>query len=392
MSDERNKLPVADRFQLGYRPALHGLRGVAILTVMAVHVKPLILWGGSIGVDIFFVLSGFLITALLVEESESTGTIDLKRFYLRRALRLLPALVAMLLFCCLYSLAFDKPQDATATCKDALSVLFYYFNWRLAFDPTPPTVPLLHTWSLSVEEQFYLVWPVLVACLLAMRLRRSWVLFGVLAGIIGPAVFRFVWWTGVEAFPRLYFCTDARADALFMGSLVGLLAVWNWLPKGRYLSGLLKAAASAAALVLVLHAWKSSHLPGGYMYKGGFTIVAGCAAILLCSLNCSAPLWLHWILERRLLVWIGQISYGLYLWHLPLIDRLPPQNYPKLRYRIASWLLQYVGCIGVAALSYYCIERPFLRLKAKIRRVDSSLSASDGVSRSPTARSLAQAA
>src|SRR5262249_44592641 len=143
---------------------------------------------GSIGVDIFFVLSGFLITALLLEERQSTGSVNLKQFYLRRALRLLPALVAMLLFCCLYSLAFDKPQDARTTCKDALSVLLYYFNWRLAFDPTPPAVPLLHTWSLSVEEQFYLVWPILVACLLAMKIHRFWIVLFVLAGIVGPAV------------------------------------------------------------------------------------------------------------------------------------------------------------------------------------------------------------
>jgi peptidoglycan/LPS O-acetylase OafA/YrhL len=352
-------------FELGYRPALDGLRGLAILTVMTVHVKPILLWGGSIGVDIFFVLSGFLITVLLLEEKDRVGSINLKRFYFRRVLRLIPALVAMLLFCCLYALAFEPTEAAIATGRDSVAVLFYYFNWRLAFDLTPPAVTLLHTWSLSVEEQFYLVWPLLLSLLLASRLRRSWLLGLLCIGVASPAVFRFMYWTGIETFPRLYFCTDARADGLCVGCTIGVVANSNWLPRANRVLRLIRFAGVLAVAVLVVHAFKSSHLPGGYMYRGGLSIVSLSTGILLLSILTSSPRWLTWALESRILIWLGRISYSLYLWHFPLIEHVPPQSYSKLSYHIVSWGIQFAASIAVAAVSYYGIERWFLRFKPR---------------------------
>jgi peptidoglycan/LPS O-acetylase OafA/YrhL len=357
-----------ESFKLGYRPALDGLRGLAILTVMTVHVKPILLWGGSIGVDIFFVLSGFLITVLLLEEKDRAGSINLKHFYFRRVLRLLPALVAMLVFCCLYSVAFEPAEAIITTGRDSVAVLFYYFNWRLAFDPTPPAVTLLHTWSLAVEEQFYLIWPLLLSLLLASRLRRLWILVLLCIGIASPAAFRFIYWTGIETFPRLYFCTDARADGLCVGCLIGVLANSNWLPRANWAFRLIRFAGVVAAAVLVVHAFKSSHLPGGYMYRGGLSIVSGSAGILLLSVLTAPARWLQWMLESRALVWLGRISYSLYLWHFPLIEHVPPQSYPKLSYHVVSWGIQFAASIAVAAISYYGIERWFLRLKGRSDR------------------------
>jgi len=140
-------------FQLGHRPALDGLRGLAVLMVLALHMTPSLAAGGIVGVDIFFVLSGFLITALLVQEADRTGSIHFGHFYWRRGLRLLPALVVMLLVYWLYSAIVIGGAHATYTRKAVVSILGYYHNWRVDAHPDPRA--LLHCWSLSVEEQFY---------------------------------------------------------------------------------------------------------------------------------------------------------------------------------------------------------------------------------------------
>jgi len=165
-------------------PALDGLRGLALLAVMGLHTSPSVLPGGFLGVDLFFVLSGFLITYLLVREWQKFGSIRLRQFYLRRALRLYPALWGLLLVGGLATLAFGSRHDFSVFRRALPSVLFYFFNWRLAH-PMCPEVPGIfqHLWSLAIEDQFYLVWPILLAGLLAMRVRRRWILALVLAAV-----------------------------------------------------------------------------------------------------------------------------------------------------------------------------------------------------------------
>ena len=209
-------LPGDGRF--GYRPALDGLRGLAVLAVISFHAWHGLVPGGWLGVDVFFVLSGFLITWLLVQERLRTGGLALTRFYARRALRLLPALAVALPMAVLVAWMFD-PARLGATLSEALSSLFYVSNWTAAAraDNGLTTGLLTPTWSLSIEEQFYLVWPFLLAALLWAGGRRA-ALYATLVVAGAIAIHR----TTVTTLGHVSLGTDTRADALLIGSALAL--------------------------------------------------------------------------------------------------------------------------------------------------------------------------
>jgi peptidoglycan/LPS O-acetylase OafA/YrhL len=354
----------AEAFRLGHRPALDGLRGVAILMVLAVHTAWALLPGGFIGVDLFFVLSGFLITGLLLQERQDTGRIHLGRFYLRRVLRLLPALLAVVLSCCLYTLATESPVKVAATLDDALGVIGYYANWHFYFSRADHNDMLRHAWSLSVEEQFYTLWPALLTLLLALRVRRRWLVVGVLAGIVVPAALRIVLWQGRGSI-RLYIRTDTRADALFCGALVALAVYGGLLARTRRSRRLLRLGALLAVAVLAWHVPRARLLNHGYMFRAGFTLMALASGVLIAAAVCCPPRPLRWVLEFGPLRWLGRISYGLYLWHWPIFC------YIGLEVKAALWLLvllQLAAALAAATASYYWLERPFLRLKDRLGR------------------------
>ena len=189
------------RWQLGYRPALDGLRGVAILTVLAWHVGiPGMAGAGQAGVTLFFVLSGFLITAILVEEHARTGHIDFGRFYRRRAARLFPALLLLLAAASVMVLIVRPAGGAIAI----LAALFYVANWVQA--SSIDLFPIQHTWTLAIEEQFYIVWPLLLSVLLMVR--RRWALYAVLAGFVVSTALRYYF--GPWAEDRALWGTDVR--------------------------------------------------------------------------------------------------------------------------------------------------------------------------------------
>jgi peptidoglycan/LPS O-acetylase OafA/YrhL len=206
-------------------PSLDGLRGLAILAVMLNNAR--YLPGGFLGVDIFFVLSGFLITALLLQEWQRTGTIRLGAFYARRALRLLPALFALL---ALVLVAPGLFYLAAPPWKDAAIAALYATNWVNAFSLRNMAI-LDHTWSLTVEEQFYVLWPPLVPVLLALRVRRRWILSMVLLGISVSTSLRLLLWDGPASIKRLYYGLGTRLDALLVGCLVALLVSSDLIPR-----------------------------------------------------------------------------------------------------------------------------------------------------------------
>ncbi|MFN2510671.1 MAG: acyltransferase family protein [Pyrinomonadaceae bacterium] len=358
-------------FQLGYRPSIDGLRGIAVLGVMAFHTYTPFTQGGFIGVDVFFVLSGFLITSLLLQEWDQSGAIRLKNFYARRVLRLFPALFSLSFIWFLYISLF-QPEHLRKTSKDILIVLLYSANWSRALgqEELGWKDSLGHTWSLSIEEQFYLVWPALLFLMLQLRLQRRWILSLLVMGIAASALSRAALWASGSSVARLFNGLDSRADALLIGCAVGLLVTYNLLPGTRWFLLTIKGLALGSALILAYLGFQADG-SAGYMYLGGFTLVAGATAIILIELLGSPSNLVLLVLESPLLVWIGRLSYGLYLWHLPLYRiTVPVVTHPDW-----TWYerlgLRFVVTFAVASLSFYLIERPCLKMKQRFRAVQS---------------------
>ncbi len=374
-ADRRREPDVGSRgdFRLGYRPELDGLRGLAVLVVMAYHCDPRgVVQGGFLGVDLFFVLSGFLITALLVREHQQSGRIHLPRFYVRRALRLFPALFVMLAVCCIWAALRTKPDRAAVIYHAVLLTACHAANWASRW--SIPMDLLGHAWSLSIEEQFYLVWPLLLLVLLrfgASLRRLGWF---VVVGIAASALVRAVLASnqgpaGVQAAAT---SLAARADSLLAGCFVGLLACAGRLPRslgGRRSLGI----AAVLATIFLLFSAMVGH--GGAMYLpfGGYTAVAAAAAVVIAAVvNSPLPL-VSRLLGAPPLRWTGRISYGLYLWHFPLLSLAPklihglvPVTHHALRLDAP---LACALAFAAAALSYYAVERPFLRLKTRLNHL-----------------------
>ena len=318
----------AVHWQLGYRPALDGLRGIAVLLVMGYHFfVPGFGGGGYVGVTMFFVLSGFLITAGLVKERAASGRTNVVAFYGRRARRLLPALIALVVIVLLLGVGrLDEvaPNVAAAT--------LYYANWAQQADPIS-LEHLSHTWSLAVEEQFYLVWP----WLLIATLRRRWTAY--VAGAIALIAV-------AARSAGVHLAELERLDALMIGCLLAMAATAGHL---RFIPGALGwlGIVALAALAAV------SHGPGWEL-----TLGAAATAVLIAALE--RPGTLARLFAWRPLVATGRISYGLYLWHFAMGWQLWP--YIGGWHWLPAALLLTTISFGFAAASWRYVERPAMRL------------------------------
>jgi peptidoglycan/LPS O-acetylase OafA/YrhL len=364
-------IPAAPAFRLGYRPALDGLRGIAVLAVMACHSQlQSVLPGGYLGVDLFFVLSGFLITALLLEEQEQSGTIHLGRFYLRRMLRLFPALLFMLALCSAWAGLRTRPERAANIDQAVMLTLCYCANLPWCW---PASMDLLgHTWSLSVEEQFYVVWPAGMLLLLRCGVPRRRIEWLLCLGIAASAALRI--WLSLGSCPRgveaAGVSLPARADALLAGSLLALVCVTNRLPRSKTGRRWLRGCGQASASLLLLLCL-TGEPASGFLRLGGYTLVAGLAAILIAAVVQERGDRSGGILGASALVWTGRISYGLYLWHFPM-----QSIEPKLMHGVLPWsrhlpgfdgLVTLAFTFGAAILSHKLVEQPFLRWKDRFR-------------------------
>lgn len=346
---------------LGYRPSLDGLRAFAVLAVMARHAYVPFFAGGAIGVDIFFVLSGFLITSLLFEEWHKTGDISLRRFYLRRVLRLIPALVLFLAFVEAYTLIVLRGPRLWEMEKAIASVVFYIANWVEAFQWADLRV-LSHTWSLSVEEQFYLIWPLVFLLLLRSRQKERWILglLGIAIALI--AVRRGFMWTGPASADRIYYGGDTRSDELLAGCALGMWVHLPTFPRDRVRS-IVRVMLLPA--VLVIAALTVHPLQQRAMYTLGWPLVEVTVGIVILALLLGAAGPLQKLLELRPAVWIGRLSYGLYLWHTPMIGRSSAW-YSLGSFRgAAGFALTFIA----ATASYYLVELRFLRRKRRFASV-----------------------
>lgn len=353
-------------FKLGYRPALDGLRGIAVLSVLALHAlippPPIAfirdhmrtVWmGGFLGVDMFFVLSGFLITALMIQEMDRTGTVSLTRFYIRRALRLLPVLFVFLVVGLLFVIIFRSADEQVVANHDALKVMAYIPNYLPI-----GTTAFRHTWSLGVEEQFYLIWPGLLLTLLwllrRLKIDKRWLVLILAIGVCCVVLER-AYLYSVEGEGRVYQALDTRADSLLCGCIVGLLAAWDMIPKARKIINVLGVLSAFFLLVMFLHAYSSAP----YLYKGVLTLVAVAVSLIIVMLITSPPRWFLWLMEIPALVWIGRISYGIYLWHGIVYYQIF-SLFPQVPF---APVLKIGLTIIIAAVSFYLLEQPFLRLK-----------------------------
>lgn len=345
--------------------ALDGFRGVAVLLVVMHHLKYPVPWlldhesnGGGFGVDAFFVLSGFLITAILLRDQATGGRVRFAAFYRRRAMRLLPALVVFLVVWVFYEWATSAPQAHEPA--SALSILFYYSNTWL--HSTPMSGGLGHLWSLAVEEQFYLVWPLLLGLFFGLRRRLTPTVIILVAAIAFIAIRRREMWIHGTNWIFLYTRLATRADALLVGCLIAVLWVRNKLPK----HGLQVAGWIGLAYYLYIVRVGAGN---NFMYRGGLTIIAiaiGCILVAVLETN--------WIVNRALRIRplraVGRVSYGLYIWHLPIFFVVA--RYEKGR----NWppLMQAAICLGLTAIatcgSWFLVERPFLRWKDRLDAAD----------------------
>lgn len=352
--------PAASASTKQHLPALDGLRGLALVGVLLFHADGL-LPGGYLGVDLFFVLSGYLITALLLAEHRSTGRVDLYAFWLRRARRLLPALLALMPAIALYGWLFARPEDLHTLRMQALASLGYFANWHAIFDHrsywqlfAAPS-PLEHTWSLSIEEQFYLLWPLVVVGILRRYGARA--VLGVSLLLTALSMGAMVLLFSPGATSRVYLGTDTRMAAILAGaSLAAVLPLGSRLGAARlrWLDALGIVAVAGLAV-----AWCT--LPGtsSFLYHGGFWLTElGVLVLIACAV--AGP---QGVVARALslkpLTWLGTISYGVYLWHWPVNVLLTAE-----RTSLHPGMLQVVRLalsFAVALVSYRFIERPIRR-------------------------------
>jgi len=347
--------------RLPHLPALDGMRGVAVALVVAYHLAPDLVPGGFLGVDVFFVLSGFLIASLLVREVEDSGSVSLRQFYLRRLRRLTPALVLVIAALALYGAVAASPGELDRLRAHGLASLAWFANWRFIADGTgyadvvAGASPLRHMWSLAIEEQFYLVFPVLVLGVAAVagraRLRRTllWVAAG---GAVVSAAWMAVVWRPGEGIERAYYGTDTRAHGLLIGVALGALLAGvppRSGPVARRVGGLAIAATVAVAAVVL-----TTTEGDGWLYRGGFLGVGLAVAVVITAAGSDGLVsrGLSW----RPLVLLGLISYGVYLWHWPVIVIVDGQRTgvegPVLV------VLQLTLTVALATASYLLVERP----------------------------------
>lgn len=348
---------------LRYMPALDGLRAVAVVAVLLYHADVPWAAGGYFGVDAFFVLSGFLITSLLLVEWDRGGGIDLRAFWARRARRLLPALGLVLLAVVGYAAWVAQPVELRQLRSNALSTIGYVANWHQIFseqsyfEQYAAPSPLRHTWSLAIEEQFYLVWPLLVLGVLRLRRGSVRALAGVCAVLAaGSAVWMAVLFDPGSDPSRVYYGTDTRVQSLAIGALLATIAARKGAVDGRVGRAFLHGAALGAAAVLAL-VWTTTSERDAWQYRGGFAATALLVAIVIASVTQPEhPGPLGAALSLRPVRWVGTISYGLYLWHWPVYVLLDEARTGRTGGALVA--LRLTVTLAVSVASYTLVERP----------------------------------
>lgn len=361
-----NKMEVStpERKKNRYIPGLDGIRALAVFVVIAYHLNLEGASGGFLGVGVFFVLSGYLITDLLIMEWTNTGQINLRHFWVKRAKRLLPGQILVLIVVAVFILLFNFSRLADLW-GDFLASLFYVTNWWFIFNDVgyfanfgQPS-PLLHYWSLAVEEQFYLVWPLLV--LLGLRfvhkrkLLFGFILIGAFASALGMAL---LYQPGLMDTSRVYFGTDTRAFALLIGAALALCLPSQMftgkIVDNRALRISLDILGAAGLAILSWMIWQTNQYEA-FLYRGGMVLQC-IAAVSVIAAAVHPSTWISRVLGCRLLRWFGVRSYGIYLWHYPILVLFFPVSGGGNA--IVHTIIQIVMILLIASISWRFIEQP----------------------------------
>ena len=368
----------------GRRPALDGIRGLSVLAVMIYHANATWLSGGFLSVNVFFVLSGYLITGLLLKEISARGTIDLARFYVNRARRLFPALLLAIVAISMLGAIYLRGGAAQHLRGDGLATLFYVANWRFValgesyFAASGDPSPFRHMWTLAIEEQFYLIFPLLLLGIIRLaRGRRRHVVRWL--GVLIAASLLWQGWLYLTAIAhqpvpdpsRIYYGTDARANELLLGSALAVaMTYWNTRNLGAHPRRWTIVGAVAAAGMVALFSIPNETT--AWIFLGGGFVFSALVGVLIVSVEVAPTSAVGRVFGWRPLAYIGEISYGLYLWHWPLFVLLSPERtglstWPLLALRLGLTLV-------IAVLSYHLVEQP-IRQRRLHRRLGTKRSA-----------------
>ncbi len=358
--------PAPSKNNRNYLPAVDGLRAVAVAAVLAYHLNLPWAPGGLVGVTVFFVISGFLITGILSTELAQKRTIDLKRFWVRRLRRLMPAVILVLVATALLAWFFN--QGLLYKLKtDLLPSLLWVTNWwyifrqESYFDAMVSPSPVLHFWSLSIEEQFYLVWPLVMLFLYKKGYRRRGMRKLCLALACASALAMFVLYVPGADPSRIYYGTDTRAFSLLAGAYLALrwpvyvkspMPFSKFCPPERQRRLTYAGYASLAALVLM-----SCLVTGtdAFWYRGGLALASVASAVLIAAITLPGSK-MGRVFASKPLLWLGTRSYGIYLWHYPLLLLMNPSNAGAPS--VLKIIVEIAVIVGVAELSYRFVENP----------------------------------
>ena len=382
--------------RLGYQPALDGVRALAIALVVLFHYpwnqvfyKANPVHGGFLGVDVFFVLSGFLITTLLLQENAALGAVSLRRFYARRALRLLPAFFVLFAIALVLHFTLSHGDGNRPNALGLFGMFFYAANWVNVYRDGALGV-VAHTWSLAIEEQFYLVWPMILVFLLRRRLRLSTIAVVASVGVVAASLWRVWYWYHhlghrnfttyylamtnrlprcspgtlchrTDVWDRIYFGSDTRADALLVGCLVAIVLFWL-LPKfGARARVRLSAAAVVALVGCAIIVWRAVVVMSGWLPVWGILALEVGVAVVIAGLVAAPRYPLARVLSIGPLAWIGRRSYAIYLFH-PVVFHYCNRKHVRLPPPV-SFFFQIAIVLVIAELSHRLVEAPMLRRK-----------------------------
>ena len=363
---------------IGHRVApLDGMRALAVTAVILYHANPSWAVGGFFGVDVFFVLSGFLITTLLLGEWRGTGGVGLRGFWGRRARRLLPALFVMLAVVGAVSVLLPRVLGSPGLVGDTLATVGYVANWHFIaantsyFATVGNPSPLQHTWTLAIEEQFYLIWPLILLLLVGgfrslrrpsrERSRNRLLLVAVVA-VVGAAAsaleMAYLTPIGSLSVNRAYYGSDTRAQGLLVGAALAAVCLW-WGPvrtaMGRRLLGVIGIVGAVGVLVM----WRIVPESSALTFHGGFALLAVAAAAVIACLTLLSRHPVAGLLSLRPLPYIGKISYGMYLWYWPVLLVMTSQR--THLHGVGLLAARLAVIVGVAAFSFHFIEAPIHR-------------------------------